>query len=186
MDRQLKPGAGLNPDIVIEKGSTCFVLCENEETKKQIFDHYRQTGTAAVIGKIDPAQFPNVSPADTAKHFARITGVDHNTVMRNLEIMGGDLTRGAKNEPDFRKKVYAAVMCAADRETLVVDDFLKQESRDFENGFLQLLANLVNDGKKILYLSCEYFESQKSLNDKIKVEGFESFEIEDIEKVTLR
>jgi hypothetical protein len=71
-----------------------------------------------------------------------------------------------------------AVKTAADFELMVLNDFLKNESREFEKDFFSLLLFLEKSGKKIIYLSCEMKQSDYRFADTVKVKGFKSFPLE--------
>ncbi len=58
------------------------------------------------------------------------------------------------DEEAFKKLICAVVLAGAD-ERVIVNDFIKGLSRNFEERFLQLLADLSAAGKKIIYISTE-------------------------------
>jgi hypothetical protein len=72
-------------------------------------------------------------------------------------------------------KIYAALTTAADSELIVLDDFLKNESRELQKYFFNLLLFLEKSGKKIIYLNCQMKQSANNLYEKIKVDGFKAF-----------
>jgi hypothetical protein len=184
--KNLHPSAANAPNIIVEKGSTVFVLCENITIKKSILDYYRMNENVTVVEKINPAEFPvGLSAQKMVKHFAKLTGIRPQDIENNLDILTGGASRDTVPGFETIKKIYAAVICAHERETIVVDDFLKRESRDFEKDFIELLIQFEKKGKRILYLSCEFYETANNLKDKIKIQKFKPYAV-DLDKVTLR
>jgi ABC-type multidrug transport system ATPase subunit len=59
---------------------------------------------------------------------------------------------------ETQKKITCAIGFALDKETLVIDDFIKGSSRNFENKFLELLDFYLSQGnKKVVYVSVDIF-----------------------------
>jgi HKD family nuclease len=82
-------------------------------------------------------------------------------------------------------KIYTAVKTAGEYELIVLDDFLRKESKKFESFFRELLLDLVKSGIKIIYLSTESFDITENLDDTIEIDKFLCIPI-DLKEVTLR
>ena len=65
------------------------------------------------------------------------------------------------------KKIYAAVTLANLPKRIVIDDFFKNESREFENIVKDVLTKLLKAGKRIIYLSCEIYDVS-GMNEDLK------------------
>jgi len=73
-------------------------------------------------------------------------------------------------------KIYAAVITASDFDSIVINDFVNKESREFEIDFFNLLLSLEKSGKKILYLSTHM--QQTSVPSFEKITGFKEFPLD--------
>jgi hypothetical protein len=176
-------------NVNFEEGkNTLFVLCKDEAIKREIFNHYEQKD-AACIEKINPADFKmnGIKPADLLKHLSRVAGVDEKRARENLGIMGVDIDT-VKNSHETILKIYAAVMTAGDHRLIILNDFLKRESRQFESDLVELFSTLLSAGKKIIYLSTEMYQTAIRFEDKIKIDKFGNFPIldRDIKEISLR
>lgn len=78
-------------------------------------------------------------------------------VEQHLFVLGVDVSRLKFNPPEpdrvFFKKLYLAVILAEDNDLFVMEDFIKNEDREFDRQFQELLQMKVADGKTIIYLS---------------------------------
>jgi hypothetical protein len=81
-------------------------------------------------------------------------------------------------------KIYFVVKASADVDYIVINDFFKKEYLQFEEDFLKLLTFMVDEGKKIIYLSDEMYYPKVALNGKIKID-YKIFPL-DFKKITLR
>jgi hypothetical protein len=198
---------GIEVDINFEEGkNTVFVLCKDEVIKSVIFNHHKQKD-AACTDKINPADFKfnGIKPSDLLNHLSRVAGVDEKRARENLGIMGVDIDtvktglrvlRGnshtAENEKsnELIKKIYVAVMAAMDRQLIVINDFFKRESRQYEGDCFKLLYSLIAAGKKIIYLSTEMYQTSENFDEKIKDNindyGVWHIEDKDLIQITLR
>jgi hypothetical protein len=176
-----------------EDKNTVFVLCKDSQVKDEIFKHNQGQKNAACIEKINPADFKfnGVKPVELLKHLSRVTGVDENKARENLEVMGVDIDTPEKSN-ELILKIYAAVMTAGDHRLIVMDDFLKRESRRFESDLFKLLSSLITAGKKIIYLSTEMYQTTENFDEKIKSKINDNGVLpigigdEDLKQITLR
>jgi len=164
-----------------EKDNPLFVLCENVSIKEDIFNYYRSQKGSVCLEKIDTGdfQFYGVKPHELFNHFCQASGVDEKKALENLSQMGiKDLTGLPVVCHEITSKMIAAVKTAGDFDLIVMNDFLKNESREMEKDLFNLLLFLEKSGKKIIYLSCQMKQSNYRLTDKIKIDGFKSFPLE--------
>ena len=104
-------------------------------------------------------------------YFCRISRVDKEIASEHLASLGITGLKKESYKHDTILKIYAAIKIAADSEFIVLNDFLKRESRKLEENVFELLTNLEMAGKKIIYLSTEMYYTKVSLDRKIKVEN---------------
>jgi hypothetical protein len=185
--RLIIPASKISYKITFEKGNVLFIHCENDSIKTDIFKHYQNQGNALCLEKIDIShfQFNNIKPGELFKHLCRVSGTDEKKAIKNLEYMGiRDLSIFEPDEETILK-IYTAVRTAGDYELIVLDDFLRKESKKFELCFHQLLLALEKSGKKIIYLSTESYDVVENFEDIIKIDKFEIIPI-DLQGVTLR
>ena len=85
-----------------------------------------------------------------------------------------------------RLKIICAVVFAEDEEVIVVNDFIKAVSREFEEQFLSLAARAAANGKKIVYIGKEmYVPTSSFIKRDIKVKNFQVFQLQP-QKISLR
>jgi hypothetical protein len=70
------------------------------------------------------------------------------------------------------------VLTASEFDLIVINDFVKKESREFENDFFRLLLSLEKSGKKILYLSTQMQQTSVPFVEDIKINGFKEFPLD--------
>jgi hypothetical protein len=168
--------------ISFEKENVLFTLCENKSIKEDIFIYYQNQREKETIclGKIETGDFHfnGIKAHELLKHLSVLSGVDEKKALENLTHMS---IKGLSALPlchEIVLKVYAAVRTAADSELIVLDDFLKNESRELQKHFFNLLLSLEKSGRKIIYLSCQMKQTANSLDDNIKIDGFKAFSMD--------
>lgn len=176
---------GIDIDVDFKGKSTAFVLCKNETIKEGIFNHYKNQDTAC-FEKINPDDFRmnGIKPADLLEHLSRVARVDDKAAVENLNIMGVDIDT-AENSHETILKIYAAVMAATDQQLIVINDFLKRESRQFETEVFRLLSHLEKAGKRIIYLSMEMYQPANGFDEQIRIDKYGVFPIV-LDGLTLR
>jgi hypothetical protein len=177
-----------NPGIEFQEGqNSAFVLCKDKKLKDDIFRYYEQKEDAVCLEKINTTdlQFDGIDPEDTFNFFCEISGVDKEKAVENLTLLGITDLKKETHQHETTLKIYTAIKTAADREFIVLNDFLKKESRTFEEDFFELIVTLEEMGEKILYLSCEMYFPKISLNEKIHVENFTTLPL-NFDEITLR
>jgi hypothetical protein len=121
--------------------------------------------------------FNGIKAHELLKHLSALNEVDKQKALENMGIMGiKDLTALPLCH-EITSKIIAAVKTAADFDLIVLNDLVKNEPRELERDIFNLLLSLEKSGKKIIYLSCDMKQSASvnSFDEKIKVDGFETF-----------
>ena len=174
--RQKAPKPKKSYQIEKEKDNPIFVLCENEEIKTDIFNYYQNQKNSLCLQKINTGDFMfnGVKPNELFIHLSQVSRVDENKAREHLAHMDIKDLSIFKLDDETILKIYAAVIAATDFELMVLNDFVKKESRQFQFELFKLLTQLVKDGKKIIYLSCE-MKQGVSTDDIIKIDGFMAF-----------
>lgn len=169
-----------------EDQNSVFVLCKDRKLKDDIFRYYEQQN-AICIDKINTKdfRFDGINPEYMFNYFCRISGVDKQEAVKNLALLGITDLKGESHEHETILKIYAAVKTAADSEFIVLNDFLKRESKNLEEDVFELITALEKRGKKIIYLSTEMYYTKVSLDKKIKVENIITFPLF-MDKITVR
>jgi hypothetical protein len=171
-----------------EDQKSLFVLCKNEQIKNEIFWYYESQGNAACIDKINlDVHFDGIRASKVMQYFCKLSGVGERQALENLEIMGVENLREIKQlSRELILKIYAAVKTAAACEYIVLNDSLKGMSREFEKRMFQLLEHLKRNGVKVIYLSCEMYETIENFMEKITIDTFGVLPMPPTEKVTFR
>jgi hypothetical protein len=185
--RQKIQGSKKDYRIENKKYNPLFVLCENEAVKEDIFNQYKDQGNTVCLEKINTGDFLfyGIKPLDLFSHLCRANGVHEKKAGDNLVLMGIRDLAGLPFNEEIIFKIYAAVITASDFDLIVIDDFVKKESREFENDFFRLLLSLEKSGKKILYLSTQMQQTSIPFPEKIKIKGFKEFPL-DFKDTSLR
>ncbi len=166
-------------NIDFNKGNILFALCKDERIKSDISRYYRTQKNTTFIDKIN-ADFPyqlnglNGIKADAVfKYLCRMAGVSEEKAVEYLKAVEITDLASLKLSREEILKFYAVLKAAKDVEYIILDDFLKNEPREFEKDFLKFLGFLENSGKKILYMSCDMYypkikdKLQETINGKL-------------------
>lgn len=154
------------PSFETEKGKTYFILCENTQYMDHLFCFYESAKNVVGIDRINIEEFDlGIPAAEMVSYFCRIRGVDETKAWGNLAVLGirqADIAKVRKKaiSPELLKKIYTAISLASEVDLVVIKDFVKDESRKFEEQFRRLLFILQKRGKIILYLGSEMFETR--------------------------
>jgi hypothetical protein len=173
--------------VDFNKGNPLFALCKNEKIKSDIFRYYQEQKTAACIDKITVDFHFNGVRADVVlKFLCHLAEAKEEKAIEYLSILGIKDLSTLKLEDEEILKFYAAVKIAKNGvEFIVLNDFFKQKTREFETDFFKLLSTLEASAEKILYLSCNMYYPKKSLDERMKIETFCLLPLP-IDEVTLR
>lgn len=156
----------LPPSFEPEKGNSYFILCENTSYMDRLFRFYESGENVVGIDRINIKELDLGIPAvEMVRYFCRMRGVDEKKAWGNLTVLGireMDIARVRRKaiSPEILKKIYTAVSLASEMDVVVVKDFVKDQSRRFEEQFRRLLFILQKRGKIILYLGSEMFETR--------------------------
>jgi hypothetical protein len=164
-----------------KKYNPLFVLCENESIKEDIFNQYKNQSHTVCLEKINigDLQFYGIKYHDLFSHFCQLIGDYEKKARENLVLMGIRDLEGLPETEEILQKIYAAVITASDFDLIVIDDFIKKESREFEYYFFRLLLSLEKSGKKIVYLSTHMQQtSVPSFEENTKFTGFKEFPLD--------
>jgi hypothetical protein len=183
------------PGYDFRKGNTYFVLCKNDQYRDDLFRYYQAEQNTIGIDKVNAEELdPGVGLAQMVTYFCTLSGVDEKKARENLRLLGvGDIKAMApryrwkreKTADELIYKIYCAVTMAGTHKIIVVNDFLKEKSRELERQFLDLVTLLNQDGKIVVYLSSEIFLTSLPFEGSIKIDSYKSFRI-DPQAVSLR
>jgi hypothetical protein len=179
---------GKEPDryqIYLRGRSTAFLLCRNNQLKNEYFCFFRNQKGMSCIDKINTKDFKlGLRVSEMVKHFCKISGTSQKKAFEYLSMLNiNDLNTYQVSHEDILK-IYFVVKASADVDYIVINDFFKKEYLQFEEDFLKLLTFMVDEGKKIIYLSDEMYYPKVALNGKIKID-YKIFPL-DFKKITLR
>jgi hypothetical protein len=137
------------------------------------------------IDKINTKDFKlGLRVSEMVKHFCKISGTSQKKAFEYLSMLNiNDLNTYQVSHEDILK-IYFVVKASADVDYIVINDFFKKEYLQFEEDLLKLLTFMVDEGKKIIYLSDEMYYPKVALNGKIKID-YKIFPL-DFKKITLR
>ncbi|NIM11714.1 MAG: hypothetical protein GTO45_06440 [Candidatus Aminicenantes bacterium] len=171
--KKKQPKAEL-PDFQFHKGNTYFILRKKENEREALFNTYKAMGNTACIDRFTRDDIDvGIKPASQFTYFCKFRGNDINYALETLRTLGiGNIYTMKRKEitGEIMKKIYAAAVLDQNAEIIVLNDFIKNESKDFEEQFRKLLKHMEKQEKIILYLSSEFYEArlqQEAQKDKI-------------------
>lgn len=158
------------PDMEFKKGRSYFIYRKKSKDKNNLFQYYAAKKNTVVLDKISPQDIDTgIKPVDMFTFYCKILGTDINYAIESLKILGieniyllkrKDLKENQEEEKKgILKKIYMAASLNQNCETIVVNDFVKGESRTFEKQFINLLLKMESQNKTILYLGTEPYVS---------------------------
>jgi hypothetical protein len=175
------------PRVDFGTGKTLFALCRDEQIKCDIFQFFKGQRNTACIDRITvDFQFNGIRANAVLKFLCGLARVKKEKAVENLAKLGINHLSTLKLAEEEILKFYAVVKISGEYiDYIILDDFFKNSTRQFEEDFLKLMVHLETGRKKILYLSCEMYYPKESLKRKIKIENFNLFPLP-FDKVTLR
>lgn len=174
---------------LMQTGETYFFHCAGAVKKDEIINFMKSKG-AVVVHKLDISQYdPGVSLRFWLDFHCKRNHIEVDDVIEKLELMEVspfDLSRKIKSlGEEVFNKAYLALQFSKNHRIVVLDDFIKKETRTFELQFLKFLE-VFGDTKVIVYLSDEMYMSASKIEEELKSSGgFEIYQIEP-SKVSLR
>jgi hypothetical protein len=166
-----------------------FVLCKSPAVKAEIVRHFKSVKNATVLQKVNPDDFvfSGVKPVDLFRHLVDIAGVYIKPARENLKVLGISDLEHFELTREVILKIYAAVLAAGDSDYVIIDDYIKRESKEFEAYFFKLTEHLhTKKNRNIIYLDCEMFETRESMNGMFLVARAKAMPIKNIFALTLR
>ena len=172
----------------LAKNSILFLLV-NPEHQEEMFESFKD-GSATVLEVTSRDPYMEDISINTFINFScRQKGIDREEVVKNLKEF--KISRSVFNEHlssfpfDKIKKIVASVALADKKDTFVINDFIKNEAREFENQFLKILSRIAATGKKIIYLSSDIYSPSSTFNGDIKIDTYKTFQV-DPQMISLR
>ncbi|UCH96298.1 MAG: hypothetical protein JSV88_05435, partial [Candidatus Aminicenantes bacterium] len=152
------------------KGRSYFIYRKKTKDKNNLFHYYANKENTVSIDKISPKDIDTgIKPVDMFTFYCKTQGTDINYAIDSLKILGieniyqmkrKDLKENEEEEnKGTLKKIYMAASLNQKCETIVINDFVKGESRTFEKQFINLLLKMESQKKTIVYLSTEPYET---------------------------
>jgi len=175
-----------SPKLEYKKGTSFFVLCRDEEYRNNVFKILtRQGNNISGLDSMSEIDLGfEMAPQKVIDIFPNILEVEKNKVLDNLKAL--DVKEMDLKEPnpsiELLKKLYSSLTFAKG-ETFIINDYLKGESRPFEKHFLNLIDQLINQGKTVVYLGTEIYNISVS---HYKTSDYLIFEGIDTEKTSFR
>jgi hypothetical protein len=147
----------------IKVGNVYYIFCGNENQRDKLFDSLKGNETI-FIDPLSPDDFdPNIKLKDFLHLAEKIenTNIEKlHTYMEKLDIPSEILNKRIEKVPfETFKKFFCAVKFANEQNYIIISDYARGSSKDFNHKFRNLLANInKEEGKTILYLSSEMFD----------------------------
>lgn len=147
----------------VKVGDICYVYCGDEQQRDKLFRSLRGDETI-FIDQISPEDFDsNIKLKDFFYLAQKIEETDMERAQVYLEKMGIDaetLNKRIEEVPfETFKKFYCAVKFANLQKYLMISDYARESSKDFNHKFRTLLSYINKiEGKTIVYLSKEMFD----------------------------
>jgi hypothetical protein len=175
------------PDWKLIPGNFYYKIFENTKEKNQAFKSFKDKGdTICVdqnIGAIEPYLGCSLGKI---KDICFKIDADENRFERILRILVDfEIDWKTKIEKDILKKVCLAInlsISSMGKNKVVLNEYIKNESVDFDEKFRRLINLLLSEGKSVLYLSCNMFQFK---SEEKEIKKSELMKI-DIESVILR
>jgi ABC-type multidrug transport system ATPase subunit len=131
-----------------------------------------------------------VTASSFTRFACRLKGVNGDRVANYLERLKFKETarlKLARYPEEERKKLICAIVFAAENaEAIVINDFLKGVSHEFERTFLEMAAEEAASGRRLIYVSSRMYAPASSLiKQDVIVEEHQPFQLE-LQKISLR
>lgn len=172
-----------------QRDTILFVLA-NKDKQEALFNTLAKNNRANLHKNSHQIMNEEVTAAHFIDFACRQKKIEKSRVMENLgmfDIRETDLQKKLAHVPEEgKKKVICAVVFAEDKEVIVLNDFIKAVSREFEEQFLSLAARAAARGQKIVYIGSEMYAPISSfIKRDVKVTNFQAFQLEP-QKISLR
>ena len=136
----------------LSTGEINFMYFDSPLEKKQVINFFHAEGLE-ILSPYRPNDFESISISRLLNYYCLLANVNQLDVESFLNIF---LTKGGDNSPEIINKLFLAISLSKKCD-LVLDDFFKGASEEFEQRFFSLISNL-----KIIYLSSEMFSTKST------------------------
>lgn len=153
-DRQNRPG------WKFPNGWFYFKFIKDKKERQSIYRSFEVDQQVSTLSKLDfdaMEKEGNINLDKLLAHWCKTRGIPVKKVEQYLFMLGEDVSRLKHNRSEldslFYKKLYLALVFSEDNDLIVIEDFIKNEDREFDRQFQELMKIKVADGKTIIYLS---------------------------------
>jgi ABC-type transport system involved in multi-copper enzyme maturation permease subunit len=183
-----KPSVSIEIPETFEENHILFILTKKEK-KEELFKSLSQTHESLSLPIYNYNSFSEeIKAAQFILMAVRLNKLDRKKVFEYIEHFGiaaASLeTKLSELSSEIMKKIVFSLISAKEG-TLVIDDFIKNESKEFEKQFLEILTDLSGKGRKIIYVSNQLYHPVASIEQKVRIETYKPFLL-DPQNVSLR
>ncbi len=155
------------PGWHLEKGNFYFKYIPAHKKRSRIFSAFEADGQVSCLEKIE---FEDIEPKANINtlltYWCQVRRVPEKQVKRHLTLLGIEDVWERDNhrmriDALFLKKLYLALVLAEPGNLLVIHDFIKNEDREFDRQFRELLHMKIAQGKTVLYLTSIMPETER-------------------------
>lgn len=142
------------PKPTYTKGLSHFLLCRDTEYRDNVFRYLVKDDNIVGLDLVTPGDINLGShPRKSIKMLSLIRGGNEPLALESLQRMGVEeaVLNKAHPSPELLKKIYSAVVFSSG-DVIVINDFLRGESKEFEENFFEMLE-AYKEQKSIIYLS---------------------------------
>jgi energy-coupling factor transporter transmembrane protein EcfT len=173
----------------IQRDTILFVLA-NKDKQGALFSTLVKNNRANLHKYSHQIMNEAVTAARFIDFACRQKKIKKSRVMENLGIFHlkeTDLQKKLSHVPEEdKKKLICAIVFAEEKEIIVLNDFIKAVSREFEEQFLSLVARAAASGQRIVYIGSEIYAPASSfIKRDVKVKNYQAFQLEP-QKISLR
>jgi hypothetical protein len=172
------------------QGDTILFVLVNKDKQEAVFSTLVKNHRANLHKYSHEIMDEEVTAARFIDFACRHKKIEKSRIMENLGILNireTDLQKKLARVPEeVKKKIICAVVFAEDEEVIVLNDFIKSTSREFEEQFLSLAARAAANGRKIVYIGSEmYVPTSSFIKRDVKLKNFQVFQLQP-QKISLR
>jgi len=179
------------PEITgnIKQGHMLFLLV-NKKKQEEIVNALKQGQRSHLHRESHRIVNKEVTAIRFIDYACREKKIAKSKVMQNLELFAvreKDLhEKLAKYSEECKQKLICSLAFAEDNEVMIIDDFIKGASAEFEKQFLGLATREVRIDRKIVYIGSEIYTPTSSLiKSDMNIKNYRPFQLEP-QQVSLR
>lgn len=149
----------------IKPGAFFFFLMESKSDRHYILNSMSDFQNLILVRKIEPSDMDlGLEIKHLIDYICFIRDIDKSTLVEYIKILGIPTQQGRRHlhiTKDHLKKIYlASSFCLGN--AIVIDDFVKDETKDFDFDFASLVNYALNvQHKSILYISADPYTPRK-------------------------